>query len=140
MIRLGDKGFTLIELITFIIIGGIILPASMVAFTGALGNFSTPDYQVKARFYAEQKMEEVTSKSFNDLTCLAGTPNTSTYTDSPGGYARICSISYVQYDSGTSSIVDSAGTTRYKKIRISVTPSGSTTYEVSTIVTERPRL
>ena len=57
------KGFTLIELIIFIIVGAIILPASFVAFTAAIKHFSTPDYYVKARFFAEQRMEEVTSNA-----------------------------------------------------------------------------
>ena len=136
---LSRQGFSLIELVTFIVVGGIILPASIIAFTNAMGNFMTPDYQTKARFYAEQKIEEVTSQSFDNLTCLTGTPNTTTYTDSPGGYQRVCLINYVQYNSGTNAIEDAGSATYYKKVKISVTPSGSPTYDVSTIITKRPK-
>ena len=62
--RKRDKGFTLIELIIFIIVGGIFLPLAMIAFTSAMKSASVPDYTVKARFYAEQKMEELTSFSY----------------------------------------------------------------------------
>jgi Tfp pilus assembly protein PilE len=135
----SERGFTLVELVTFIIVGGIFLPASVIAFTSVMSNFSTPDYQVKARFYAEAKMEEVTGQSFSNLTCRAGTAGQTTYTDYPGGYTRVCSINYVQYDSGTSSIVDSGSTTAYKKVTVSVTPAGGIAYDVSTIVSQRPR-
>ena len=63
--RSNNKGFTLIELIIFIIVGAIILPTSFIAFTSAMKYFSTPDYYVKARFYAEQKMEELTSNTYS---------------------------------------------------------------------------
>ncbi len=69
---MNNKGFTLIELIIFIIVGAIILPASFVAFTSAMKYFSTPDYYVKARFYAEQKMEELTSNTYTANTSIVG--------------------------------------------------------------------
>ena len=37
--ELSKKGFTLIELIIFIVVGAIILPASFVAFTAAITAF-----------------------------------------------------------------------------------------------------
>ena len=66
---IDKKGFTLIELIIFIVVGAIILPASFVAFTAAIKHFSTPDYYVKARFYAEQKMEEVDKLYLYGIRC-----------------------------------------------------------------------
>jgi len=67
MIGIGNKGFTLVELVAFIVIGGIFLPASMIAFTSVMSNFSTPDYQVKARFITEQKVEDLTASSYDAL-------------------------------------------------------------------------
>jgi hypothetical protein len=87
MRRLNSKGFTLIELIIFIIIGAIILPASFVAFTAAIKHFSTPDYYVKARFFAEQKMEELTSNTYN-CACISRVLN-------PSG---LCQIGSDRYD------------------------------------------
>ncbi|MHB8109379.1 MAG: prepilin-type N-terminal cleavage/methylation domain-containing protein [Syntrophorhabdaceae bacterium] len=140
MIRLGQKGFSLIELIIFIIIGAIFIPASLVAFTTVMNDMLVPDHQVKARFYAEQKMEEVTSRAFDNLTCNPGTPNVLTFADSPEGYSRTCLINYVQYNSGTNSIDDAGTATDYKKIIISVTPAASKAYTVSTIISRRPRV
>jgi prepilin-type N-terminal cleavage/methylation domain-containing protein len=129
----NKKGFTLIELIIFIIIGAIILPASFVAFTAAIKHFSTPDYYVKARFFAEQIMEQVTSNPFDSLSCPVS--------DSPEGFARNCSINYVSYNSSTNLIEDSASPTYYRKITVTVTmPNSTENYSVSTIVTRRPKL
>jgi prepilin-type N-terminal cleavage/methylation domain-containing protein len=131
--RSNKKGFTLIELIIFIVVGAIILPASFVAFTAAIKHFSTPDYYVKARFFAEQIMEQVTSNPFDALNCPAS--------DSPEGFARNCSLNYVVYDSLTNSIVDSASPTYYRKITVTITiPNSTDNYSVSTIATKRPKL
>jgi hypothetical protein len=129
MSRLNCKGFTLIELIIFIIVGAIILPASFVAFTAAIKHFSTPDYYVKARFYAEQKMEMLTSYTYTDpaLDPLPGS-------DTPEiGYPRTWNISFIDSTLASSSNVG------YKKIDISVTMPDSSIYDVSTIVTRRPK-
>lgn len=131
----SKKGFSLIELVTFIIVGGIILPASIIAFTGSLGNFSTPDNQIKARFYAEQKMEEVTSLPFDTMVC-------STPTDTPeASFSRTCSIGYVQYNGVSNALEDTGSTTNYRKVTVTVTPpEGSTyVYSVSTVVSKRPK-
>jgi prepilin-type N-terminal cleavage/methylation domain-containing protein len=131
-IGLSKKGFTLIELVIFIVIGAIILPASFVAFTAAIKHFSTPDYYVKARFYAEQTMEQVTSNPFDSLSCPAP--------DSPEGFARNCSINYLIYNSSTNLIEDSVSATYYRKITVTVTmPNSTENYSVSTIVTRRPK-
>lgn len=134
---ISEKGFSLIELITFIIIGGIILPVSIIAFTGSLGNYSVPDNQVKARFYAEQKIEEVTSQPFGTLACSAPNPDTP-----ETSFSRTCSIGYVQYNSVSNAIEDTGSATNYQKITVAVTPpEGSTyTYSISTIVTKRPKV
>ena len=130
---LSKKGFSLIELVTFIVVGGIILPASIIAFTNAMGNFMTPDYQTKARFYAEQRMEEVTRLSYDTISCPAQ--------DSPEGYTRTCSINYAKYISATNTIETSAtdDMPNYRIIKVSVTPPEGPAYEVSTIVTKRPK-
>jgi prepilin-type N-terminal cleavage/methylation domain-containing protein len=127
--KLSRKGFTLIELIIFIVVGAIILPASFVAFTAAIKHFSTPDYYVKARFYAEQKMEMLTSYTYTDPALDPGpgsdTPET--------GYPRTWNISFIDSTLAPSSNVG------YKKIDISVTMPDGSIYDVSTIVTRRPK-
>jgi len=61
---MNNKGFTLIELVMFIVVGGIFLPASMIAFTSVMNNYSRPDYTIKARFYAEKRMSEITNRLY----------------------------------------------------------------------------
>jgi hypothetical protein len=155
MNRLGKQGFTLIELIIFIIVGAIILPASFVAFTSAMNHFSRPDYYVKARFFAEQKMEELTSNpyccvclNYLSLTCPSTCPiasactiesNNGIWRDNPEiGFIRTWEICYV-----SSSDIDPAGCssspTDYKRIKITITPPTGDDYTVSTLVTKRPK-
>lgn len=125
--RTGDnRGFTLIELITFIIIGGIFLPVSMIAFTSAMKNAAVPNYYVKAGFYAEQKMEELTSYTYANIpSSNVDTPET--------GYTRTWTITTVDSSLATS------GDVGYKKIVITVTPPAGSVFSVSTIVTKRPK-
>jgi prepilin-type N-terminal cleavage/methylation domain-containing protein len=126
--KLSKKGFTLIELIIFIVVGAIILPASFVAFTAAIKHFSTPDYYVKARFFAEQKMEELTSYSY-----LAVPVPSSDIPDT--NYQRNWNISLID------SVLNASGSdVGYKKIDISVIMPDGSIYNVSTIVTRRPKL
>jgi prepilin-type N-terminal cleavage/methylation domain-containing protein len=124
---LSKKGFTLIELIIFVVIGAIILPASFVAFTAAIKHFSTPDYYVKARFFAEQKMEELTSYSYIAIpSSSSDVPDTN--------YQRNWKVSFIN-----SSLSPSGSDMGYKKIDISITMPDSSIYDVSTIVTKRPK-
>jgi len=125
--KLSKKGFTLIELIIFIVVGAIILPASFVAFTAAIKHFATPDYYVKARFFAEQKMEELTSYSY-----LAVPAPGSDIPDT--NYQRNWNISLID-----SALNASGADVGYKKIDISVTMPDGSTYDVSTMVTRRPK-
>jgi prepilin-type N-terminal cleavage/methylation domain-containing protein len=151
--RLSKRGFTLIELIVFIVIGAIILPASFVAFSAAIGDFSTPDYYVKARFYAEQKMEELTSNPYCCVclnhaslsscpvssSCTIGS-NDSIWTDTPEtGFVRTWEICYVTSDSIDPTSGCSSSETDYKRIRITITPPFGPDYMVKTIVTRRPK-
>lgn len=128
MTRVSDnRGFTLIELIIFIIIGGIFLPVSMIAFSAAMKSAATPDYYVKARFYAEQKMEELTSYSYASIPVSGSdTPET--------GYARVWTVTLID-----SSLATSGSDVGYKKIATSVTPPGGSAYDATTIMTKRPK-
>jgi len=54
---LHSMGFTLIELIIFIIIAGIFLPATYVAFSASMRNATQPEDYTRGRLLAEQVME-----------------------------------------------------------------------------------
>jgi Tfp pilus assembly protein PilE len=135
--RLNCKGFTLIELIIFIIVGAIILPASFVAFTSVMQHFLTPDYHVKARFFAEQRMEDITSNAYAaGITVPSGiitdlAPET--------GFQRTWSVCYVPSNNIDYANCDLTIDTNYKKITITVTPPSGPDYVVKTIVTKRPK-
>ena len=150
-----DRGFTLIELIVFIVVGAIILPTSFVAFSSAIQYFSRPDYHVKARFYAEQKMEELTSNRYccvclnhASLSCASACPvsgsctmgsDDTLWTDSPEtGFTRTWDICYVTQDSLDPDAC-SLSETDYKRLRVTIIPFSGDRYTVKTSVTRRPK-
>ncbi len=136
MIRLNNKGFTLIELIMFIIIGAIFLPASMIAFTSVMNNYSRPDYYVKARFYADKRMAEITSNTYDNISPSSLNPCPDT--DEGGGYKTACMIELIN-PNDLSAI--SPTSSYYKRITVTVRYSGLLSdYKISTIVTRRPNL
>jgi len=135
---LGNKGFTLIELIMFIIIGGIFLPASILAFTSAMSNFSTPDYAVKARFLAEKKVEELTKDAFDP-----GTPTQPYVTTGYAGYQwkwTVCNTRSSEINLACSAVHTKGGDyDLYKRIEVTVLMPGNITYDVNTLISRRPR-
>ena len=131
--RTNNKGVTLIELIIFIIIGAIFVPASMVAFTSVMNSYSRPDYYVKARFYADKRMAEITNNTYDNITStLCTTP-----TNEGEGYTTECSVDTINFiDLSTTS-----PSPYYKRITVTVKYSGLLSdYVVQTIVTRRPIL
>lgn len=137
MIRFNHKGFTLIELIIFIIIGAIFIPASLVAFTTVMNDLLVPDYQVKARFYAEQKMEELTSKPFTDSSLDVRAKDSEPYPlYGTTNYRMTWEIQLLNPDTNP---LETGSDPNYKKISIYVVAPDSRQYAVSTIITRRPR-
>lgn len=127
----------------FIIIGAIFLPASMIAFTSVMGNYSRPDYYVKAKFYADKRMAEITSNTYDDITaaglsCSTSSPATAfTAESSPdNGYTTGCVIELINpFDLSTKPPTS----IYYKKITVTVRYSLLLSdYTISTIVTRRP--
>ena len=140
MIVTGNKGFTLVELVAFIVIGGIFLPASMIAFTSVMSNFSTPDYQVKARFMAEQKVEGLTASSYDGLNTV-----NKPYESVPGyaGYQW----KWIVCNTGSSEISLQCSASHtvttdfsyYKRIEVTVQMPDNSIYDVYTVVSKRPK-
>jgi hypothetical protein len=141
MRRLNSKGFTLIELIIFIIVGAIILPASFVAFTAAIKHFSTPDYYVKARFFAEQKVEEITKDVFGTYsnTNQPYVPITG-YTDYQWEWA-ICYTGSSEINLACSDVHNTLLTdyNYYQRIEVTVLMPDNSTCDVYTLITKRPK-
>jgi Tfp pilus assembly protein PilE len=61
------KGITLIELIIFILVGGIFVPLAYIAFTAVIRDSTTPETLVKARFVTEAKIEDITKEAYDAI-------------------------------------------------------------------------
>jgi len=158
-LRRGNKGFTLIELIIFIVLGAIILPASFIAFSAAIKQFARPDEYVKARFIAEAKIEQITANPFDNLPPESipyrAVRGDATNLDSSSQCIRFCGPEYANYlwqweiryvDPASNPLTDlpygtpcSGASCYYRRVSVYVrTPDGSEC-SVSTIVTGRPK-
>ena len=126
---INHKGFTLIEIIIFIVIAGIILPGILVPFATSLKESLTPEKVVKATYLAQYKMEELTKNNY-DL--LAPTPLTSYTSTEISGYQWQWQISCVDAALAASADVG------YKLILVRVQDPESREIELQTVVTLRP--
>ncbi|OPY77549.1 MAG: hypothetical protein A4E65_02704 [Syntrophorhabdus sp. PtaU1.Bin153] len=155
----GNKGFTLIELIVFIVLGAIILPTSFIAFSAAIKHFSRPDEHIKARFIAEAKIEQITASPFDnpppEATSYGAVMGDATNLDSNSQCIRFCGPEYASYlwrweiryiDPASNPVTDvpygtpcSGASCDYRRVSVYIrTPDGSE-YSVSTVVTRRPK-
>jgi hypothetical protein len=129
------EGFTAIELIIFIVVAGIFVPLAFIAFSGAIKGGATPELIMKARFIAEQKIEDITKNPFNSLPSAQAT-----YIGVPGNTGYEWKWTIDQLTSGDISTVNPPITdcTKYKKIVVYVKEPNNYEYKVYTIVTQRP--
>ncbi len=140
MSKLGKKGFTLIELIVFIVVGAIFLPVSLIAFTSVMNNYSRPDYYVKAKFFADKKMAEITNDTYDNINISQNScsnPLTFTPEAAPdNGYTTGFCVDYLNTD-----LTKNSNPTNYTQITVTVkNPVLLSDYVISTIVTRRPQL
>jgi type II secretory pathway pseudopilin PulG len=140
LLIINRKGITLIELIIFIIIAGIFVPLTYMAFTASMGKAAYPEGTLRARFVAEETMENAVKRGFNQLESdIASTPTCSAIGVSvPTGYSCAWTPAYVQYSAGTGTFVAS-GLSDYIMLTVTVTPAAGTGYAhtVQTIVSRR---
>jgi len=138
---MGDRGFTLIELIIFIVVAGLFVPLAYMAFTTALKDSTNPESVITARFLAEMKMEDITMEDFDDIfENFRRRPSTS-YEDIDKskypGYQWKWTIGYITYSGDPPVISDSGSKTNYLKIIVYVRNPQGYEYVVHTIVTKR---
>jgi hypothetical protein len=128
----GRRGFVLMEMIIFIIVAGIFVPLSYIAFSAALKSGVTPETYTNARFLAERRMEDLTSLRYDLIT---GSGN-QTYSLPVGAANRSYQVNWtVSYVTDTLAASPGGAPTNYKRIRVWVT---SPSYEVNTLMTKRP--
>lgn len=137
--RPSEAGLSLIELVIFIIVAGVFIPFTFVGFSAILKESITPESVVKARFIAERKVEEETSRPFDQI-AIVDPP--SPYEDVPGcpGYQWKKWIKYVEYQEGNGEItfLESSTPTPYKRIVVQVKEPKGFVYTVTTLATKRP--
>jgi hypothetical protein len=71
-ILLPVNGFSLRELVTFIVVGRDHPATSIDAFVGVMSNFSTPDYQVMRAVLLSAENGEITSNAYGDILVTSG--------------------------------------------------------------------
>jgi len=128
---IGNKGFTLIEIIVLIVIAGILLPAIMVPFATGIRGSGKPEMVTKAMYFAHQRMEELMKYNYrNGALTPAGVV---AFATGDVNYPGENEIVYVNSNFSTPS-----GDVGYKRIRVRVTDPEANTYEVYSVVTNFP--
>jgi len=139
--KLHSRGFTLIELIIFIIIAGIFLPATYVAFSAAMQRGTQPEDYTRGMLLTEQVMELATKRGYTLLasdtsslpSCAAIGVNVTT------GYICSWTPRYVNFSGGAFSSPDCSvsygSTTNYICIAVSVTTPQGNTFSSTGMVT-----
>jgi len=129
----NDKGFTLIELIIFIVISGMVVLGLVGAFVSLVHEGTPAENIARANFLGQQKLEELTSNAFASITA----PDSQTVNNYGGfsGYTVQYTVEYV--NSGSINGAASGSATNYKRITVQVTEPVGLTTSLHTIVTKR---
>ncbi len=130
---IGNRGFTLIEIIVFIVIAGILLPVIITPFVTSVKGSGKPEMATKAIYLAHQRMEELMKFQYADPTL---TPiGLTAYAPIPGnsGYEWQWEIVLVNNNFGVS-----GSDVGYKRILTRVKDPQNDTYEIYSVVTRFP--
>ena len=130
--EMGNKGFTLIEIIILIVMAGILLPAIVAPFVTGVKGSGKPEMVNAAMYLAHQKMEEFMKFDYGNgaLNPTALTP----YANADiSGYQWQWSVTLVD-----SNLSVSATDVGYKQILVRVRDPESDSYEVYSVVTNFP--
>jgi len=129
---INPKGFTLIEVIIFIVVAGIIAAGIFIPFMTSLKGSMIPEKVATATYLAQQRMEFFTNNSYESaqLNPIALTSYTSA---GISGYQWQWQISYVDED-----LENSPSDLGYKLILVRVKDPDNEAVELQTVVTKRP--
>ncbi|MBM4324103.1 MAG: type II secretion system protein [Deltaproteobacteria bacterium] len=132
---IGNRGFTLIEIIILIVMAGILLPVIIVPFATGIKGSQRPEMATTAMYLAHQRMEELMKYRYHNsaLDPTALTP----YADITGfsGYQWQWEIYYV--DDNFNVVGDGILSTNhrgYKRICVRVKDPMNDTYEIYSVV------
>jgi prepilin-type N-terminal cleavage/methylation domain-containing protein len=127
---INPKGFTLIEIIIFIVIVGIILPVILIPFSTGVKENLTSEKIAKATCLAQYKMEELTKNIYDSVQI-----ETQSYTGITGfaDYQWLWDVAWID-----DTLNSSAGDVGYKLILVRVKDPDNREIEMQVIVTRRP--
>ena len=133
---MGNRGFTLIEIIILIVMAGILLPVIIVPFVSAVKGSGKPEMVNKAMYLGHQKMEEF--MKYRYLNSALNPTAITAYANIAGfsGYQWQWEIYYV--DSSFNVVGDGIQATNhrgYKRIFVRVKDPTNDTYEIYSVVT-----
>ena len=130
---MGNKGFTLIEVIILIVMAGILLPAIVVPFVTGVRGSGKPEMVTTAMYLAHQRMEWLMKFDYSRTPDLNPTAGFVAFPTGDPNYPGEYEIVYV--DSSFNTPSPNVG---YKRIRVRVTDPENDTYEVASVVTDFP--
>lgn len=154
------KGFTLMEMVIFIVLAAIVIPIFYLTTQPVIKDMMTPTAYIKARFVAERKMEELMAYRFTDSTLNVGTsgPPSAVATGTTGdtffpttdynGYQWQYAITYLDCTDAVNhcggevgytglSLTTTSNPTNYKQIDVTVTGPQGQTYRATSAITAR---
>ena len=130
-----NRGFTLIEVIIFIVVAGVLASGIFIPFLTSLKGSMTPDKVATATYLAQQRMEESTKNAYgdSDLNPIPLTSYTQVDPTNFPNYYWQWQISYVDEN-----LADSPSDVGYKLILVRVKDPDNEVVELQTVVIERP--
>jgi prepilin-type N-terminal cleavage/methylation domain-containing protein len=129
---MGNKGFTLIEMIVLIVMAGILLPAIVVPFATGVKKSGKPEMVTTAMYLAHQKMEEFMKFNYGNA-ALNPTALTAYANADISNYQWQWEIVYVDNNFNTS-----GSDVGYKRILVRLRDPENDTYEIYSVVTNFP--
>lgn len=111
-----EGGFTLIEIIIFIVLAGVFMAGIMSPFLTSVFRSGQPEIVASAAFLAAERLEQLQPKIYTDTDLSVGTHNDGTITLGSNSFTRQYVVSEV---SGVDLVTPQAGS-GYKKIVVTV--------------------
>ena len=129
---IGNKGFTLIEIIILIVMAGILLPVIIVPFVAGVKASGKPEMVNTAMYLGHQKMEELMKYQYGN-SALNPTGLTSYAATGISGYDWQWEIALVDSNFNTS-----GSDVGYKRILVRVRDPMNDAYEIYSVVASFP--
>ena len=134
---IGNRGFTLIEIIVLIVMAGILLPAIVVPFLTGVQKSGKPEMVTTAMYLGHQKMEEFMKFDYSNA-ALNPTALTPYANADISNYQWQWEIEWVVPDLVSNNFNSSPTDQGYKRILFRVKDPENDAYEIYSVVTNFP--